>query len=794
MQKTKKLLSMLLALVMVFAVAAPVFAEGDGKPTDGGKQNEVTTTKSVTLHKILLTKEALNKHNKDKVYNGKTINNIQEFFGDNTAKEIAGAYFALKFAKDFEIPEGNNTITESDVKAGKAYVKAETGNKLKPAVPLTSTTNIEEAVAGLTTANGIKFVTENLKGKFEIDEIHEKSEYVGEAYFDDKGNELTKKIENGTTKYVNSNGEEVTNVKIKKLTALTSMKAVPVEITLPLVNNDGIVDEAHVYPKNTDDRVKIDKDHATYDEKNETWVDKDGKKVASSDLGAKYEKYEQEKKTLSIQLGKDKKYDSKTEIPKDYRFKEFSWQDVMSEGLTFNKDLVVTIDYTKKNAQGTDEKVEGEVFINKTTNATFITRQDDSGFDINVKKEQVKDTLVEYLKNGPVTFHFSYSAKANNKAVVDKPQSNSITFKPGEPNGGGKVTPGPDKSITVNKTWGDGNAEPTVTEVTYYVVDSNGKGVASITLTNSNTTGQKLVAGPGIEFEVGAKWYSGKFTGLEANKEYTVREAVVGYDPTYTTTDAAGFLNINNKSNPDVLKPTEPKVEYHGKKFIKTNQDGKERLAGAEFYVTKKVKEEVEEGGTKTTKEVTKYLVATKTDAKAVTDAKTALDNAVKAYNELSADDQKGQKGTDAKNLINEKQEAYNAAFKANATAYTWGEKGDANVVVLTSDGEGKFEITGLEAGTYYLEEKTPPAGFAKRNDTPEFEVKEGTYNGESTEFKYELKLKDGETQTYGKQIVNKKVLIPQTGGIGTIIFAAVGIALMVSAVVAMKKREAEEI
>ena len=43
------------------------------------------------------------------------------------------------------------------------------------------------------------------------------------------------------------------------------------------------------------------------------------------------------------------------------------------------------------------------------------------------------------------------------------------------------------------------------------------------------------------------------------------------------------------------------------------------------------------------------------------------------------------------------------------------------------------------------------------------------------------------------QNVDNKPITIPQTGGIGTIIFTAIGLAIMASAIIAIKKRQATE-
>ncbi|MBL7574359.1 LPXTG-motif cell wall anchor domain-containing protein [Peptoniphilus asaccharolyticus DSM 20463] len=68
------------------------------------------------------------------------------------------------------------------------------------------------------------------------------------------------------------------------------------------------------------------------------------------------------------------------------------------------------------------------------------------------------------------------------------------------------------------------------------------------------------------------------------------------------------------------------------------------------------------------------------------------------------------------------------------------------------------------------------------------FEINATSYNANPTT------ATDNVGDANPEEIINKKVTIPQTGGIGTIIFTVVGIALMAGAVMAMRKRNSEEI
>lgn len=524
-----------------------------------------------------------------------------------------------------------------------------------------------------------------------------------------------------------------------------------------MVNEQGIIKEGHVYPKNTQDMPKVDKD---FKDKNTLRPVKpeDAEEIHG---GADVENNTRDKKKATTDLGEEVPYEIKTIIPAHTKYKTLSWDDTMSKGLTFNDDVTLQIG-------GEDAKL----------GTDYIVSYKDNGFVIQLLQAGLDKV---YDKDAETEIYITYSATVNAEAEVDKTEKNKLVFyydNNVSVNGKPEPTNPVDGKIKVTKDfpgvdgdWVEGE------EVTVTIIDEEtGKPVkfedgqeATVVLTIDNKTHE--------------------WTGLDNNKKYKVVETFKPSDIVTYEKGANGEVIIHDEikpkdEQPKKIEPSVPEVILGGKKFVKTNNekadsDKLERLEGAEFYVKNAAGE---------------YLVPKAKDEKAVADAKAELDAAVKAYNDLSPADQEGEKGTTAKALVDEKQKTYDEVVKANASGYEFKakekDKIPANAVVLKSDADGKFEIKGLAyADGYQLEEKTAPKDYAKLSGPVEFKVEEGSYSTKDVDIKYEAK----DTDNTAKQIKNKKVTIPQTGGIGSLIFIVAGLAIMGIAFVAMKKRNAVE-
>ncbi len=888
-------MSLFLALVMLVGVALPSVAMAADTEKDGTKLSDYSKaekdanvskekyakTLNVTLHKMLVTKENIKarkvtvkegdkttskvviekEENGKKTYtdgNGTALdanNTVDKAFIDGYASgtPVFGGHEGLDGTK-YDGKEIKNTAAyfgkseemndvffawqevgkEKDASQKDQYIK---GKKVDGVMTpdldaqgaLQYTTKLDEAFGGFTENKaGITFNTAKLKGQFKIQEIKEKSKYIGK---DDKN---------------------------KPEKSIVDQRAVPVEITLPLVNNDGTVLNAHVYPKNVEDKPQIDKNFY----KNHG-LKKQEDTQSNINAGADYDNYQKEKAKVSADVGRVIPYEVKTKIAKGTSYEKLIWNDIMTNGLTYNKDLGTSKTYKDllvkdaNNKDATKDVVTGIKAYKKgagqggvdeeiTLNAKDYTiKEDDKGFRLMFTADGLKkisDVTKPADKNGTaqpaydVEIQLVYTATVNGSTIVDNPEKNNVTLeyghKPGKDIEEKDVKP-KNKELVVDKSFDPALDEEAKKDlVLAYTLKEGTNEIGTVAITSTDAAGKTFDLGNGIKFQVTGE-FKGKFTGLDDNKTYKFSERVAGYNPEYAETNADGTVKITNKKdsdNPPPLNPTEPKVVTGGKKFVKTNDYDKndanlKRLLGAQFIVKRTVKVD--------NKDVTEYLVS-KADASKIKDqaalvsAEKTYREAVEAYNEAiktasganTAEKEKNVKiklpkedkltstdkttdwedvtgKTNISTRIEKLREVYEAAFKTAGTLYEWktpetGKEGKdiANVVILTSDFEGRFEIQGLAYGEYFLEEIKAPNDFAKIADQ-KFVVGEGTYKGANTEMEYTPK--DAANTGYGQQVKNKKVTIPETGGIGTVIFTVVGISLMAGAFIAMRKRTAEE-
>lgn len=710
----KRFLSLIIALAMMVGVFTPLLSSA-------ADETEPAKVK-VNVHKILISQDALDKHDSNKKYDPTKGVNVKEFFGDKNAKEINDVYFVA-------IKEGEKGYADFDKKS-----KAEQDAILKqiPAERQGKTKNVKG------TDGVIQFDLDN-PGNYKIYEVKHKSTYKG------------------------PNGE-----------VLTGMKAIPVDLKLPdhARTEAGVQGEIHVYPKNSEKKVQFDKNFA---KKNGLEAITDPNTL--KDVGAVMDNYNKEKANAKAHIDKEVPYEAKAELPKGSVFTHLDLADSMDKGLKYDSKKGVTVTVTPELDQalvaGTDYTVE-------TVGNGFKVHFNQSGLDKLNKAAEKNDLSIE----------FTYSAKVTADAIVDKPMDNHATFtynhEPPKPSSD-KLTP-VDNKINVKKTWADGTA-PTDIIVKYVLLDENDMPVADVTFKNA-TTVDETDLGNGITFEKTGN-YAGTFKGLEKGKNYKVKELVNGYEPAYKVESTTGTVTVTNTKTPTSITPTPPQVTVGGKKFVKTNQDGTKRLAGAEFAIQNK------NAGT----DKDKYLKITENNGTAYADAEKAYNDAIKAVNEALA---KGEISATNKVTIGKEEfatkdaamakveklkVARDKAFVAANLSYTWVDDIKQATTFTTNDA-GQFEVRGIEYGDYRAVETKAPAGYALPTNGGNFtfNIAKGTYTSAGTiDYVADSAKKDA------MQITNNDVTIPQTGGIGTIIFTAIGLAIMASAIIAIKKRQATE-
>ncbi|MDU2500644.1 pilin N-terminal domain-containing protein [Finegoldia magna] len=526
----------------------------------------------------------------------------------------------------------------------------------------------------------------------------------------------------------------ITDAEGKQQT-ITGAKAVPFGLALPLFKTDGTVNsDIHVYPKNTTaNEPKVDKDF-----EGKANAEQDRKEVENEIVEDAY-------------VGQVRNYDIETIIPEGAKYKTVAWTDQMTEGLTFNNDVKIMI-----GAKGAETEWDA---------ANYKVTKDNNGFVLELTPAGIA-ALEEKAKTGEFRLLVKYSATVNEKAKVDRQERNDVVFHFGnEPHHGN--TPYPTKpsngSLTVNKEFSDAQgAWKDGEKVTVTLIDAHtGKPVEF-------KDGQEAT----VELTKGTK-ENHTWTGLDNDRQYKVVEKFTpGDEVTYVKQDDGTVKIIDKKTdNPNPKDPQEPGVIVYGHRFQKVDQEGK-GLVDAKFVVRNNIENDANKG-----------KVLAQKEAKDIAADQAAYVAAEKAYKDAVKEGK-----ADAE--IAPLKEARDKAYVTVKTQWKWIDDTDKHTgaYVFTSGTDGYFKVTGLQKGAYELVETEAPKGYAKLTAPVPFTIDADSTG--VTELKGE-KLEDAKGFT---QVENKKVTIPQTGGIGTIIFTAIGLAIMASAIIAIKKRQATEV
>lgn len=691
----QKILSFLTVFAMVFGILAAPFTNAsadqyykdDQKPTTKAgapaDHDEASTTSTINIHKIVMDATKLSQWDPEQNRtNGGQISkeDIATFFGEGS-KEVAKVYFEVYK----EVPAGT-----------KDAVSGTELNKLYPSNEIDKTKAYQKVAEKMTEANGTGNI--DLKGFLDKEDGKEKE-----------------------TKFVIVENLEKSTYKEGDKTLSKEGKAIPAAIVLPATIMGG--DVLHLYPKNTD----ADKPDVVKDYKDQFKTGKDAKNDA---LNNERDQETINKDKKDHQIGDKLDYRVETLFKENTSYKTAYWQDSMTAGLTYNKDLKVYID--GQEADAADYEVE---------------KNDDTGFYVSLTETGLGK--VNGAEKHLVALE--YSATLNEKAIVNIPETNDVDFFYGNDQKRGntpKTTKPVDKKLTVTKEWDNGTFADGES-ATFQLYDaSTGEEVGEpVTINKDNPT---------------HTWEN-----LDNEKSYKPVEInrQDGEEVSYEVTADGQIKAVNYKGNNKEINPKEPKVVQHGKKFVKLDEKTNKRLAGAEFVVMNSDK--------------TKYLAQksdkeTANDRQVYTEAKAIYDQYIADKNQTEADKQYA---------------TVKKAYEELNTKYYWVESADPKkdtdtdkLVRLKSNDNGQFAIDGLADGTYYLKETVAPKGYAEIKEPQKFKISENSWASEGNiEFTKNQEGKDkiAAEGTSAMKVGNRNLTIPQTGGIGSIIFVVAGLLIM---------------
>lgn len=782
MQKMKKVLSFVLALLMLVGVFTPMksYAADEVAVPTGTLQAEKLEENKPERTTINIFKLKADSYKKEApwLHTGGTIEDVKTL-GTNV-EPLAGVRFTV--------------YKMNGSGEGGAYTKAdyEQLDKMLNARASYATTTQVEAVKNSSSQSYFTIVSASIENGLDTT-----LDAKNQTKATDEAGKTTVSLEDGIYWIIESD----------RPSDVTSSIAVPFGITLPLTNSVDVgnikagiryLKEVNVYPKNLVKKDKIDKAFGNVEDKSN--LDSKKLKAWQDTYGPKVDEYNRDKATIDARIGSEVPFQSVTVLNQGKKFKDISWSDVMTDGLEYVKNsLKITAKFT--NAEGTPDQTE------EVTGQLKITEQGTYGFDVENNKENDEfiKKLNGWLEKGDVTITFDYKAKVTKLNVVDNPESNTILFTPNKPNHNENYEGPVDGNIKVEKTWAEVTEVPTNILVTYNLIEKDGenkKVVATVTLKNNESGNEAIQSkslNKGMTVTVDGN-YKVTFGGLDENKTYTVEEFAEGYKPEYLTgtNTSDGTLEVKNNVNPGSITPTPPQVVTGGKKFVKVDlQDTNKRLAGAEFVVRRLKAEKTGEyeylvikANETALTENQDYQKAQENYTKAIDKANQLLNKGIKA-NESGTEEEKElfklQGADTVEGSMKALEKTRNEAFEKLNYSYSWGKLEDAYKFISNADGQ--FEVTGLAYGAYELEETKAPAGYAKRTDAIEFNINENSYKTDDVNIKY----LGTEGANDAKMVENRSLTIPQTGGIGTVIFTVGGLALMGGATFALKRNKDEE-
>lgn len=760
----KKILSLLTAFAMVFGILVAPFTTASADTTLTPQNTKVN------IHKILMDGDGSTDPYKSwpeqgKEHDGSAITDIATYFGKN-AKRINGVAFRFYEVKD----KSENGFVKGDDTSLADYKENFDTSKYYKLVKFYEQKNADP------TGTKEYILTEKVDG---VDGIAQVT------------------LPNGTYRVVEDKANSTYDGNI------TGMKAVPFTLNLPAPMPDGTKnydtkDILNVYPKNVEKKVQFDKNFVKSNKYDPT-------KTTDAELikkGIDYANYNQAKATAKGFIGKEYDYEAAAKAPKGTYFPHLVIRDSFDQGMEFVKDSLKIEDTLANAAQGQKILTFGT--------GDYTLEQKPSGFILTFSPTGLKK-INDEAKIRDVEIKLSYKGVVTKDAVVDKEIDNNITVDFGHKNPPTPPSVKPSNGeLKVTKTWSKETEK--ASSVKYLLKDNNGKTVAQVVLDGTETQGEK-VAGvkpdkTEIKFTVTAA-YSGKFTNLDSNIQYTVEEYVDGFRPDYTGS-VDGEVKIKNEKTPTTITPTPPKVVTGKKRFVKTDQaDSSKRLSGAQFVIERTIGSETKylalKDAASQQSAVNDYNAAEKAYLKALDDYN-KINNKTEAnrteeekteFTKLGGEENVAGSIKALKKTRDEKYKAVNTQWKwitadeaKDATAQDEVDKTWGKAFKFTSNSDGQFEVVGLEYGEgYNAVEIKAPVGYVIPS-TPKYAF---TVAKSDEDTDVQINYNTDDAKNNAKEIKNIKSDIPKTGGIGSLIFIAAGIAIMAGAFVGYKKSQAVE-